>query len=237
MKVLFLARAFYKSLQGTLPLLLLLLPSGPAVAELTAVTEEGREVILSDNGTWKYHTPPKNTSSKFHFRKTQWGMSPAEVQASEGNLSPVSTEAKPDTSDILRFKDTVAGLEVLIDYVFIEEKLVRARYRFQESHINKNLYIDDFTVVSDAISTKYSKPQNSVRLWLNDLYKKSYQEWGNAVSAGHLTMADQWETADTAISVILRGVNNRIEMFVDYKSKALAGLRKRDKNTQFQDVF
>ena len=220
-----------------LPIIFLLSIGKPVFAKITAVTQDGREVILSDNGTWKYASPKKDTSRKHHFRHARWGMSQAQVKASEKPLSPISEDTKPDSRLVVQYAAKVAGLDVLIDYDFMNDKLVQAKYRFQETHANKNRYLDDYTVVTDALTEKYSKPDNTVRLWLNKEFKKSHRNWGHAVQVGHLTMADQWETPDTSISALLKGVNNRIELLVMYKSKTFAGLLKQDQTDELKNAF
>jgi len=51
------------------------------------------------------------------------------------------------------------------------------------------------------------------------LYKDDPQDWGMAVSAGHMIKYAKWETNTTNISIIMTGDNYEITTMVGYESK------------------
>jgi len=157
------------------------------------------------------------------FRKTQWGMSAAEVISSE--------ESKPikEDTDAVMFKDRISGLDTFILYIFVQNRLVRAKYIFTDKHTNKNDYIDDFKNIKGVLAQKYGRPSEDNVLWRNDLYKDDHDEWGMAICVGHLMYAAKWETPGTSIINLLYGENYEVTHIVEYSSKALAGLEESEK--------
>ena len=157
------------------------------------------------------------------FRKTQWGMSVAEVISSE--------ESKPikEEPDAVMFKDRISGIDAIILYIFVQNRLVRAKYIFTDEHTNKNDYIDDFKNIKGVLAQKYGRPSEDNVLWRNDLYKDDHDEWGMAISVGHLMYAAKWESPGTSIIHLLYGENYDVTHIVEYSSKALAGLEESEK--------
>ncbi|MFC1799283.1 hypothetical protein ACFL2Z_00010 [Candidatus Eisenbacteria bacterium] len=151
-------------------------------------------------------------TSQFDFRKTCWGMGRAEVSASEGG--------QPDYEDelILMFSGAVGGLSCHIGYVFIHDHLVIAKYVFTQPHSNLNDYIDDYLKVQGLLSKKYGHPATSDQTWKNDLYASDVEQWGFAISIGHLKYASTWSTERSTIGLVLDGENYSVRLMVEYFS-------------------
>jgi hypothetical protein len=202
-----------------------------ALAQQTATTDDGKKVILKKDGTWEYaKEEPKRTGS-FDFRKANWGMSKKQVKATE------SGKVERDDDEVLAYSGTVSGMDALIAYIFIDSKLVRAKYVFLPQHTNKNDYIVDYKGIKETLTDKYGSPKSDDSYWRNDLYKTDYSEWGFAVSLGHLTYSAEWETESSEISLILSGENYKIHLATEYISKQLKNLeetaRQKKKKTEF----
>jgi len=160
-------------------------------------------------------------NEKYDFRKTNWGMSKEQVKVTE--------EKKPGFED-----DTKVGYEVKIDiydflcfYTFLEDKLYKSGYAFSGEHTNKNHYITDYKNLKEILTKKYGKPKTDIVLWENDLFKNDKQEWGLAISVGHLLYRATWETPTTMIALALSGNNYRIGLNMYYESKELEEWAKR----------
>jgi hypothetical protein len=165
------------------------------------------------------------------FRKTKWGMTVAEVKASE------PLEVVKDEKDLIGYKTKVIGKDVFIAYFFIDNQLVRSRYVLAESHSNKNDYIQDHKDFKAILEKKYGKPKRDETIWKNDLYKNDYSDWGSAISMGHLVYYSSWDTAKTEISNILTGDNFDITCIVEYNSKKLKELEKKAEEKKAIDLF
>jgi predicted RNA-binding protein with RPS1 domain len=147
------------------------------------------------------------------FRKTKWAMTKDEVRSLEG--------LEPDyvTEDIIGYKDNIIDLQCNIVYIFLENKLVRAKYIITEPHSNLNSYISDFDKIKEMLIMKYGKPVTDNQFWRNDLYRDNYQDWGSAISVGHMGYFASWETNSTTICEALTGDNYEIFLHIEYSSK------------------
>lgn len=186
-------------------------------AEQTAITQDGKEVILNDDGTWKYAETVKDSDEDFHFRKTRWGMSVEEVKASE------TAEFFENHSDneTLYYYDYITSSDIayFLRYYFIEDKLISARYTCSEIKTSRNLYISEYKKLKGLISKKYGEPIQDHMVWKDDLYKDDESDYGFAVSYGDLTYFSHWENEDTSLTLMLQGKNFECELDVEYFSK------------------
>ena len=178
-------------------------------------------IICAENGL----------ADDFDFRKTKWGMSVAQVKASE----PLAVSKEQD--NILMYKTQVIGKDVLLVYIFVDNQLVRAKYILAESHTNRNDYITDYNDFKEIVTKKYGKPSADKTVWKSDLYKDDYKDWGLAVSLGHLIYLSSWKTQNTEIYVLLHGENYDITCGVEYSSKDLEELENKAKEKEALDAF
>lgn len=160
------------------------------------------------------------TTNQYDFRQTNWGMSKEEVKATE-DKKPFSEDA---TS--LFYKEMeIIGRSFFCHYSFMQNKLYESSYSIGttlgEVHSNKNDYIDDYENLKELFTKKYGKPKREEVIWKNDLFKNKKQDWGTAISIGHLGYVATWETPTTEIGMVLAGNNYEIFLSVGYKSKEL----------------
>jgi hypothetical protein len=206
----------------------------PAPVEtLWAVTRDGRDVILYPDGGWAFGNPEAENSKpeSFTFRRTRWGQTPAEVQASE------TSELVKASEDGLIFKDRISKFPCLIAYFFIRGRLVRSKYNLLVEHALSNEYIADFDFLLGILQKKYGTPTDSQKHWLDDRYKDDEEAWGRAVLLGHLVLYDAWITDTTEVSLMLRGDDNRIFLEIEYSSRALESLENEESESAELDLF
>lgn len=156
--------------------------------------------------------------SGFNFRKTRWGMTQAQVKASEKGKPTVDNETELD------YLDTVDNLEANVGYIFVDDKLVNAGYLILEKHTNDNMYITDYNGIKEILTRKYGSPIKDQVGWKNNLYRDDPEQYGFAVSVGHLVMNSEWDTPDTHIQLTLHGDNFKVSLIVIYSSKKLKSL-------------
>jgi len=203
----------------------------PADADQVAYTNDGKKVILKDDGTWVYSEETKNMKISYDFRNSRWGMNKSQVKQTE------KIELVNESKDMLIYKGTVADFNCAIVYIFAYDKLVRTKYVIDEEHVYKNDYIYDYVKLKDGLQKKYGKPKDSKSIWKNDLYKDEPQDWGLAISIGHLVYFTTWETPRTIITLALYGENYEITLAIEYKSKELAELEEKKKEDEVFDDF
>ncbi len=183
---------------------------------INAVTTTGKSVLLHENGKWEFDKITKK-QGEYDFRKVHWGMSKAQVKTTEtGKIF------KDD--DVLGYEGKVVGLDTLIAYIFVNDKLVRAKYIFIEKHTNKNDYLTDYTAIQKILGKKYGEAKDDKTYWKNDLYKSEYQSWGMAIAVGHLSKYANWKTPNSEVWLSLNGDNYKISHSAEYSSIKLSGL-------------
>lgn len=157
-------------------------------------------------------------------RGARWGMSPDDVRAVEkGRFGTASTTDRGGTA--LYFQDTVAGFEVMVGYLFYENKLVRVVLLPAVSHTAPNLYVEDFNRLRDALKNKYGQPDAGGTHWKNDILKGQSGGLGLSVVAGYAEMESRWEKLPrTEILLKLTGDNYKAKLIVFYDSKEHRGL-------------
>lgn len=156
--------------------------------------------------------------AKRDFRKTNWGMDKETVKLTE----PDDPKSEEDSAMIYSRK--VAGMDVLIGYIFVQDKLVRAKYMFHQQHEGTDTYISDRDNIKKALEKRYGKAVKDRKIWKNDLYTKIPSQWGIALGLGYVTFLSYWETPKTEITLTLKSEDSKIDLWLEYKSKALAKL-------------
>lgn len=155
------------------------------------------------------------------FRVAKWGDSKAVVMKKEGktNLSPID--------NIYYFSDFVAGISCDVAYIFTNDKLSMAKYLFNPTHSNKNDFIKDYQDLVNLMTDKYGKPGYNTTEWSNFLYKDDPDDYGFAVSLGHLLYIAGWYGQTTEITVALYGENYKISLIIEYISKKYKEIREK----------
>lgn len=151
-----------------------------------------------------------------HFRKAQWGMTQEQIVRLEGN--PAARE-NPGDFYVMRYWDSLENMSCWIDYLFKDDKLVKARYIFLVKHEYKSQYFGDYKKAKDFLTEVHGQSPLTNINWLNPTYKEDYSNWGLAVSLGHLEYSAIWDTLETEIVLRLFGENNEIKLVAEYTGK------------------
>ncbi|MDD2729514.1 hypothetical protein [Malikia sp.] len=183
---------------------------------IQAFSSEGQHFTLFENGTWKINNTLQH--QKESFRAFSWGDSIDKVKASEAE------ELIHESDDTLIYKTIVANFDCFAIYTFIKNKLVMGRYSFQESHTNAQSYLHDYWTIKNLLIEKYGDPKETLEFWNNNLYKEDLDEWGMAVSCGHVVFFEIWDVSDTHIELHLHGDNYESKLSLMYQSLSLKGL-------------
>jgi len=167
------------------------------------------------------------------FRNARWGMTRAEVLATE---SQAPSETRQSDGDVTVRYDSVslAGLTARVTYVFASGKLVRARYLLLAEHAELNDFIGDFKQVEPVLRDVYGKPESERAFWSDDSLQdepRNYLEQDRAtpdsirqsdrfvgldISLGHLKLYTQWVKPRTKIVHGLTGQDHRIVHQVEF---------------------
>jgi hypothetical protein len=180
-------------------------------------SNSGKKGISQPNASGEYAKEDSHQAgaNRFGFRRTSWGMSPAEVKASES----AEFQGYNKKNKMMVFSGQVASMPANIGYIFADDKLIAGSYIFEEKHTNFNKYLDDFSKLEEMLVQKYGNPQKDKTTWSSDLFKDNPQHWGIAVSMGYLSHGIQWETASTTIFLSLSGDNYEVNLRTMYIQK------------------
>lgn len=199
----------------------LALLSGPPVdAAQSAIAADGSTAFLRDDGTWLPLAKSPRAAGRYTFRSTYWGMSRADVIASE---VPRLGQPTGSEGESVGYEETLDGLRVYLVYDFASGRLVRGYYALNEHHGNRNDYIADYRRLRRWLVARHGEPVDDQMVWRDNLHRDDPEHWGLAVSVGHLTLLCAWETPATTIHLLLRGEDYRESLTLVYESKVLAG--------------
>ena len=165
------------------------------------------------------------------FRNAKWGMDRKEVKKA------IDIKIYEENNKFVMYKTTVANLDSVMLFQFAKNNLVSAGYYFNETHTNKNLYLDDYRNIQDILTNKYGDPTKNEVYWSNDLYKGDEENYGTAIAVGHLTLESEWETEETLIRLRLYGDNFQIDHVVLYESKDLKYLKEAAEEKENEEDF
>ncbi|MCU1336033.1 MAG: hypothetical protein JWO19_1614 [Bryobacterales bacterium] len=172
------------------------------------------------------------------FRRAAWGMTRAQVLATEASKPSDIRESNGEW--IVRYDSIRLGdLACRVVYIFANDKLVRAKYVFDAEHGDPNDFIRDFKTIEPLLHETYGKPVSERAFWQDDLYQdepRSYLEQdrassadilpsdrfvGLSISQGHLKLYTQWRGDRTKILHGLTGADDHITHQIEFLSVEL----------------
>jgi hypothetical protein len=180
-------------------------------------------------------------SAQTDFRQTVWGMTPAQVRASETNRP--NRERDGNREILLEYHAIRFGsLGSRLIYIFANNKLVRAKYIFSVEHEDPNKFIADYRTIEPVLIELHGKPTSARAIWEDDATQdepKSYLDQdratpasilpsdplvGLAVSLGHLRLYTEWSNTRTTVLHALSGNHLDIVHQLEYRSVAFEPL-------------
>jgi hypothetical protein len=178
--------------------------------------------------------------SQSDFRKANWGMTRAQVLATE---TAQPREVRESTGEvIMRYDSLELGQPSRVVYIFANDKLVRAKYVFDGEHADPNDFIRDFRTIEPLLRAQHGNPVSDRAFWGDDKFQdepKSYLQqdraaatdilpsdplMGLSIAAGHLKLYTGWQENRTKISHGLTGENSRITHQIEFLSVDLEKL-------------
>jgi hypothetical protein len=154
------------------------------------------------------------------YDRTKWGMSPDEVRVLYHDKEFKGQDNIP------YFEGQTAGKDSVTVFYFTQAQLTAVAVILNEAHTNRNAYLAEYQFLKQQLTKKYGDPTEDESRWLNDLYQDDPDEYGFAVSLGHLTLLSKWETKGTEIELSCSGKNFKISNRIQYASSDLKNLMK-----------
>lgn len=163
-------------------------------------------------------TVRETSDDSYDLRSVRWGMTRAEVLASE------KEEPVYQSLNRLLFATTVLDKRMLLEYHFGDDRLYRARYILAAHHIVDNKYVADYRDIQSVLTAKYGKPKMNESIWKEGAGRREDLQPGVLVATGHLNLISAWETPESRIVATLSGKEFKIDCEVTYTSKVFEGL-------------
>lgn len=203
-------------------------------AGIIATTEDGRKVLLQENGTWRFikdgqstdkikqdidtkEKKPKHSlvdliknNDNYDFRKVRWGMTKKEVMNTEDARLLKNEDTRLD------YAISLFGYDCNVTYSFINEKLSTANLRIRQPHVDPALYFDDYRSLKEYLAPLYGNALSDKCEWKNEIYRGDESKWGFAVSLGFLTCRTLWHNDRTQITLLISGGNHQITTNLEY---------------------
>lgn len=154
------------------------------------------------------------------FRKTRWGMSPAQVKVTEAGTF-LGEGPLPPYDLAITYKGKFEGSDVEIGYMFNADKLVLAGYAFTERHDDNALYVKDYEKIKAVLTKKYGPPAQDTEVWTDETKKVEPKEFGNAVAGGALVLQSSWNAPRTYVFLTLKGDDGNATLSALYYSSEL----------------
>tara|TARA_B100000767_G_C19489434_1_gene419598 strand:+ start:70 stop:621 length:552 start_codon:yes stop_codon:yes gene_type:complete len=145
------------------------------------------------------------------YRGLEWGSTKKNAIEKYGNPDV-------DGDSYIAYNYTLAGKSTLSVFYYKQDKLWMGVYLLEETHSNKNAYIDDYNSFKDLLSKKYGTPTEDETYWIDDLYKDDYSGWGMAISKGDMLKYSTWSDDKTDIECSILGDNYDITCKIRYAS-------------------
>lgn len=147
------------------------------------------------------------------FRAARWGMSPAEVRASES--------AAPDLSEgpLLAFPATVAGDSCRVLYFFQDRKLCMGFYQWSDTHADLAPYFEDAERLRGLISAAYEEPAIENWDWEDPMFAEDPAMRAEALGLGLVRYELGWMNARSLVALRLAGGDLKADILVMYADR------------------
>lgn len=149
-------------------------------------------------------------------------MTPEKVQRAE------RTELIGGGNDILAYKVSFLGTQMMLYYMFDKDSLFRAAYSSVEKYINLDNYINDYNNYREQLVQYHGEAHRIELQWKNDEFKDIPEKQGIALQSGHLVMVSSWVTAESIVTLICMGDGTKISLEITYESKEQGRMSKRE---------
>lgn len=154
------------------------------------------------------------------FRKTRWGMSPAQVKLTENSV-PAGEGPVPPYDLALTYNGKLGGLDAEIGYMFTDDKLVLGGYAVTAQYDDPAQYVKNYETVKAMLTEEYGAPAIEDAYWKDEASQTGPEGYGKAVAEGALLLQAAWREPGTEIFLTLEGKGGRTVLSALYYSTEL----------------
>jgi hypothetical protein len=229
-------------------LIMAFLATVPAHAvDKLATTDDGKRVILKDDGTWRYHIERDKIARQMLNPSSPAGSEETDILAPQkpkvkslveiiqsdtrydfrnARWGMTAAEVKSSESarllsqnaEKLEYDMELLGYTSRVTYFFVNDRLYKATYALQQPHVDPARYYKDFEALKEQVRPVYGAPVTDIYDWKNEMYRNDRSKWGFAISIGFLTCSTIWKNSATLVSLKISGSNHQISTNLEYSS-------------------
>ena len=204
---------------------LIFLVAAVSAKDIIATTEDGKKVLLQENGSWRYVAEKKESEKSterislveiiksdpnYDFRKVRWGMGKKEVMVAE------DAKLLKNSGTSLEYEVRFLGYNCTVVYDFVNDKLAMAKFIIRQPHVDPALYYKDYDELKKYLTPLYGVIVSDQCDFKNEMYRHDKSKWGFAVSLGFLTCKTVWRNKRTQITLAISGGNHQIATNLEY---------------------
>lgn len=168
-----------------------------------------------------------NSLSPFNFRNAHWGDSIENVKKNE------TATFVSESSNALTFEDTLFGQKAHVTYIFLDGKLVRAKYYFNDIFSNDVLYLPFVKKIILAYTEKYQKPNRFKDVFIENGCPSN--DYGFCVSFGYSNMFVEWGDYNTEIVLGWNGQNGASIVQIEYTDMTMSAQENKKTKEKLMD--
>lgn len=196
-------------------------PAASAPPSAEAVTTPGPAASASPTAKAEPTPGPATPTEKpkpvkYDFKKADWGMTMAQVKASE----PKKPAA--ETPNSLTYKSAIARMFAYTTYQFKDGKLYRAGFIFAEKRDTDNKFIEDYETLKGYLIQANGSPVIDEEKQINPNAVIDPDNKGAAACRGDIIYGAQWNIPRSVIRLVLRGEDSKCLLTVVYTSASAA---------------
>ena len=154
------------------------------------------------------------------FRKTRWGMAPAQVKLTE-NAVAAGEGPVPPYDLAITYNGKLGELDAEIGYMFADDKLVLGGYAVTAQYDDPAQYVKNYETVKAALTDEYGPPAIEDAYWKDDASETGPEGYGKAVTEGALLLQSAWREPGTEIFLTLEGKSGQTVLSALYYSTEL----------------
>ena len=154
------------------------------------------------------------------FRKTRWGMSPAQVKLTENSV-PTGEGPLPPYDLAFTYNGKLGGLDAEIGYMFTDDELVLGGYAVTAQYDDPAQYVRNYETVKAMLTEEYGAPAIEDAYWKDEASQTEPEGYGKAVTEGTLLLQAAWREPGTEIFLTLEGKSGQTVLSALYYSSEL----------------
>lgn len=236
---------YRKMILNGMAMLFLLLFTISVYSEQMATTDDGKKIVLKDNGTWEFVVTPKTKKNASATAKTGGTVNNKNNKKEGTDFTSLVDELKSPTKgnfrsvrwgmtkvlvkkneklklikekkNSLKYSYTLIGMKCAVQYYFTANKLTKARYSLKQQHHDPALFNRDYNAMKRYLAQIYGSPLSDENVWANEQFKDNKSKWGFAISIGFLKRIVKWKTTETNVVLKAEGVNHEIFINIEYE--------------------